>query len=236
MTSEKHTAPCSSFRVPIFATLWWTVMMMMLRKWGDSCTLIIPTSQQHLQTPHRSFHSRLALNSASPLGLSPNAAPKLQDETSGDDRDVWERCWSLAGGAGLCVQAVCLLPSRLLHWVHQPAGLKQEDSFYNKLNEVLLWLHTLVITIPNVKWKSNTSLSIYCFIAKGMVQSSCFSKISSLIYRPDCMWLSLKVPYTTLRTSSCHTRASQTKQMAANGHTSFKLDRNEIKLIKTTYK
>lgn len=47
-----YQGPCPPFRVPTFVTLWWTVMMMMLRKWSDSCTMIIPTSQQHLQPPH----------------------------------------------------------------------------------------------------------------------------------------------------------------------------------------
>ncbi len=50
--------------------------------------------------------------------------------------------------------------------------------------------------------------------------------------------VSLKGLYMTFRTSSCQTRAHRLrpKQMAANGHTSFKLNRNKIKLTKTAYK
>lgn len=50
-----YQAPCPAFRVPIFTTLCWIAMTMMLRKWSDSCALIIPASQQQLQPPHWIF-------------------------------------------------------------------------------------------------------------------------------------------------------------------------------------
>lgn len=86
---------------------------------NDSCMMIIPTSQQHLQPPHW-ISAELSHTSR----LRPTSAPKLQDKMSGDDHDVWERCWYSRRVAGLCVQALCLLPSRLLHLTSQQASSK----------------------------------------------------------------------------------------------------------------
>lgn len=80
---------------------------------------------------------RSALKSASPLGLSPAAAPKPQDESSGDTRHIRERCWYLGTGTGLCrhdlwgissSQVCCISPdSRPQTW--QPSEQQAKRSF-----------------------------------------------------------------------------------------------------------
>lgn len=139
-----YQAPCPAFRVPIFTTLCWIAMMMMLRKWSDSCVLITPASQQQLQPPHWIF-SKWWAQISSELSSVPLL---LHVETSGDDCDIWDRCWYLRTGTRLCVQSLRLQPSSLLRRVCQPAGLKHDRPFYNKLREALLQLHLTCLGIP----------------------------------------------------------------------------------------
>lgn len=134
-----YQAPCPAFRVPIFTTLCWIAMMMMLRKWSDSCALITPASQQQLQPPHWIF-SKWWAQISSELSLTSGA----QSHCCSTSR----RLETIVTGTRLCVQALCLQPSSLLRRVCQPAGLKHDRPFYNKLREALLRIHFTCLGIP----------------------------------------------------------------------------------------
>lgn len=117
----------------------------MLRKWSDSCALIIPVSEQP-PPPDLFTVIRSALNSASLQGLSPTFTPKLQDEASGDTCHIFERCWYLGIGTGLCHHDLRRIQlSSLLHWVHQAAGLKHDSPLYNKVRETGLYCTYFVL-------------------------------------------------------------------------------------------